>query len=587
MNMEMDTAGNEKVYKILLLTNRDSDNVGDQVIEASDISLISAVMKNLNIKSENYSINSRAAGIISQKYLATKAPELLNTAEELIKNSDIVIFGGAPLFNYRYQTFYERTAVTLEIAGKYGKPVIFSAIGVEGYDENNEKCQRLKKTLNSGCVKQITTRDDFESLQKFVDGGQVKIGKVSDPAVFASKIFEKFTADKEEKEKKRVGIFILRANGFKDNGVNFSRENAAALWKEVVCGLEKKGYDYELVTSGHFGDEAFLDLLVKNYNFNIDKCVFNMNSPERLIKKISSYDAVVTCRLHPSIISFSLDVPSLGVVWNSKVRYFYESIGYADRIIDVTKMGADSIIDKIERIISEGVSKDQEYLMSVYNALFYGIRNSLCSEETQTMPYGYAELMENIPVYPGTSEKEQEEKIKRKFRRTYGKYNDVFEKNVQNKLLISELKAKAEGYTVVYNGGIKTGKLRWDYDESKGEVQILESGSVEYRLDKSVMNTGREHLLKNGFVYPGHVFTGWHMRVRDGEKWYWYLEDGTFKLQDNYKKDRNKGKYLLKDRARIPHIPAKRVATVVLEGVWEPGLKTKVVRKIKKIRGRK
>ena len=33
--------------KILLLTNRDSDNVGDQVIEASDISLIKAAMKNL------------------------------------------------------------------------------------------------------------------------------------------------------------------------------------------------------------------------------------------------------------------------------------------------------------------------------------------------------------------------------------------------------------------------------------------------------------------------------------------------------------------------------------------------------------
>ncbi len=40
----------EKVWKILLLTNRDSDNVGDQVIEACDISLISAVMKNLNIE---------------------------------------------------------------------------------------------------------------------------------------------------------------------------------------------------------------------------------------------------------------------------------------------------------------------------------------------------------------------------------------------------------------------------------------------------------------------------------------------------------------------------------------------------------
>ena len=39
----------EPPIQILLLTNRDSDNIGDQVIEASDIGLISAVMKNLDI----------------------------------------------------------------------------------------------------------------------------------------------------------------------------------------------------------------------------------------------------------------------------------------------------------------------------------------------------------------------------------------------------------------------------------------------------------------------------------------------------------------------------------------------------------
>ena len=70
-----------------------------------------------------------------------------------------------------------------------------------------------------------------------------------------------------EEEKKKIGIFILRANGFKDNGVDFSREDAAELWGKTICELEDRGYDYELLTSGHFGDEAFLDLLVKKYDF--------------------------------------------------------------------------------------------------------------------------------------------------------------------------------------------------------------------------------------------------------------------------------------------------------------------------------
>lgn len=559
----------EKIYSILLLTNRDSDNVGDQVIEACDISLISTVMKNLNIEKKNFKINSRAASLVSQKYLATKDETLLKTAEKLISESDIVFFGGAPLFNFRYQNFYERTAVTLEIAEKYNKPVIFSAIGVEGYDDNNEKCQRLKKTLNFDCVQQITTRDDFESLKKFVENEQLTIDKVADPAVFTSKVFKKFAMWNSATQNKKVGVFILRSNGFLDNGINFSREAAAEFWLKLVDELEDKGYDYEVLTSGHFGDEAFLDYLIKNYGLNANKCVFNINCPEKLIQKISSYDAVISCRLHPSIISFSFDVPSFGLVWNSKVRSFYKSIGYEDRLVDINDIAAEDIVQRIGTAIEQGVNKDEKYLLSVYNSMFYSIKRALCIEESEVLPYKYSELIENIIAFDGTSEKEKEEKLKRKFRRTYGKYNELFEKNMQNKAIVNQLTAKHVGFTVIYNGGIKSNKLACDYDESQGEVQILGSGSTEYRVKTPVKNDGKTRLIKNAFLYPGATFCGWRMRYKDNDIWYWYLEDKTSKLQLDYEEGNDKAFYILKDEEFIPYIPAESVTTVVLEAVWD------------------
>lgn len=574
-----------KMMKILLLTNRDSDNVGDQVIETCDISLVSTVMKNLGIKDGNYIINSRAAGIVSKKYLTTRDEKLLKPAEEAIENSDIIIFGGAPLFNYRYQMFYERTAVTLEIAQKYNKPVIFSAIGVEGYDEDNEKCQRLKKTLNFDCVKQITTRDDLESLKKFIDNERIVVGRVSDPAVFASKVFENFVSKKNEK--KKIGIFILRANGFKDNGVDFSREDAAELWGKTICKLEDRGYDYELLTSGHFGDEAFLELLFTKYNFAFDKCVFNINSPERLVQKISGYDAVVTCRLHPSIISFALGVPSLGIVWNSKVRYFYDSIGYSDRGMDVNSISPEKIAEKIEQITEQKIEKDEGYITSVYNYLFDAMKKILVSEDSDVEPYSYKELMEQMPVFGGTSEEEMEEKLKRKFRRTYGKYNDLFEVKIENRKRINELTCKCIGYTLIYNGGVKSDKLTWKYDGFKGELKRLETGSVEYKMDKPVQNNGQSRAMKNQFEYPEYAFLGWRMRVKNNEKWYWYMEDRTYKPMEEYVKGKGKEKFLLKDCAKIPHIPAKLISVVVLEAVWEPKVTTKVMRRINRFRGQK
>lgn len=117
--------GVKNKYVILLLTNRDSDNIGDQVIENSDIGLLHALMRNLGFSKSEYQISSRSASIITKKYMKTRDPLLLQNAKDAISQADLIVFGGAPVFNYLYQTFYERTALTLEIAQQFNKPVIF------------------------------------------------------------------------------------------------------------------------------------------------------------------------------------------------------------------------------------------------------------------------------------------------------------------------------------------------------------------------------------------------------------------------------------------------------------------------------
>lgn len=419
----------KRPINILLLTNRDSDNVGDQVIEACDISLVETVMKNLGISDSEYVINSRAAAIVPKKYLKTRDVDYLKGAEKTIKDSDLIIFGGAPLFNYLYQDFYERTAVTLEFAEKYNVPVIFSAIGIESYHEDNEKCQRLKETLNFNCVKQITTRDGFEFLEKYIENENIKIAKVSDPAVFSKLVFKNFISEKSQK--KKIGLFIIRRNAFKDNGYRFTSVDAAKMWLDIIEELKSRGFDYEVITSGHFGDEAFVDNIIRESNLSEAKCVFNINSPEDLIPKISSYDAIVSCRLHPSIISFSFEVPSLGLIWNNKVEKFYKSFGYGDRAISVENIDVKALVDKVEAIITEGVTQNKDELITVYTSLFSGIKSVLKPEE-EIDAFTYDELVTKMAPYNSVTEAEKNDKLKRKFRRTYNSYNTLFIKTRNN-----------------------------------------------------------------------------------------------------------------------------------------------------------
>lgn len=421
--------------RILLITNRDSDNVGDQVIEECAIALIKTALANLGIV--DYTLTSRAAGMISRRYLATKDPALLEEPERAIAKSNVIVFGGAPLFNFRYQPFYERTAITVEMAERYGKPVLFSSIGIEGYDEESEKCQRLKTALNLPCVKQITTRDNYAALERFAHRDDLAIAKVADPAVFAQSVFRNFVSEGDGK----IGLFVIREHAFRDNDITFEKKAAVDLWLSLIRELSRRGYDYELISSGHFSDEAFMELLISDYGIPASKCVFNMNAPEDLVGKIASYRAIVSCRLHPSIIAYSLDVPSVGIVWNDKVPQFYASVGYEDRTVTIEKASAGLVVDKIEQSIAEGVDHDTDLMASVYTSLYEGLRR-LLKPETASSPLPYPALLDKLPPFSGTTPREREAKLERKFRRTYLKFNTVTEQNAKLKERNAKLVAK-------------------------------------------------------------------------------------------------------------------------------------------------
>lgn len=445
--------------KILLLTNRDSDNVGDQIIEATVISLLKGVMRNLGFSTRDYMISSRAAGIITKKYLHTRDPALLEDARRAISGADVVVFGGAPLFNYTYQNFYRRTIKTLELAQEYGVPVLFSSIGVEAFDATNPKCLQLKEALALPCVKQITTRDRIESLQAYVEGTDIPIAHVSDPAVFADVVFRtrpwtlttgqhtvvgrrarQFVTGLRRKHepslpvsaralvsakpRMKIGLVATRAGIFRDNGIVFSENDQRKLWLDVIELLSARGYDYTLFTTGHFSDEVFLDSMVKAERIPAGNAAVMVNSPEELIDELRACNGVIAYRLHASITSFAYGIPSVGLSWNFKVPYFYDSVGHGERALSSEHWVASEVVSTLETAMSEGVAKDEAFLMSVYDTLFSGLKGILAAESTRT-PYSLAEVRQKLPAYRGTSSARYREKVRSKLRRTYENYQKL------------------------------------------------------------------------------------------------------------------------------------------------------------------
>ena len=408
---------------ILLLTNRDSDNVGDQIIEASVISLLKGVMRNLGFAGHEFQISTRAAGIISRKYMSTGDPKLLAGARKAISAADVIVFGGAPLFNYKYQNFYLRTIKTLELAREYDVPVIFSSIGIEPFDPENKKSLALKEALATSGVRQLTTRDDLDSARRYMEGTGVPVAHVSDPAVLADIVFGEVPPVKPRGEapKKRVGLVVTRAGIFRDNGIAFTEDDQRKFWLNTMKDLEQRGYEVRLFTTGHFSDEVFLDSMVRADGVPLSKVAVTVNSPEELIGELAHCDGVIAYRLHASITSFAYEIPSVGLSWNFKVPYFYESVGYGHRALPPARWNSTEVVGALESAMAEGVQKDETFLMSVYDTLFAGLKG-VFAPDSDASPYTLAQLAVKMPRYAGTDAAQYKKKVETKLRRTYENY---------------------------------------------------------------------------------------------------------------------------------------------------------------------
>ncbi len=591
---------NKKPKRILLLTHKDSDNLGDQLIEVCDMSLLHTIMKNLGFQEGEYEIIDEKAAIVTPQYVNSRDPKLLKRARKLIKNADLVIVGGAPQFNYLYQYFSERSVVLIKLAKKYNKPILFSSIGIEDYDPEHPKCKRVKEALKSDCVKMVTTRDNLTDLKRLRTRKEMVIGQVADPAVWSAYVFRNFVQNKQvqppaeqktvgmragtffgrmlkknpeeiqppkrEESPQKIGIFLIRGGAFTANHIDFTEEDATNMWLDLTAEIQARGYDYEFITSGHFADEVFMDHLVRDCGVKLAKCVFNMYKPEQLIEKISSYAGVISCRLHPGIVSYSLEVPAVGIVWNPKVPGFYNAIDYPERLIYKDDISAPYIMDKLESAMKEGVHHNEAFMTSVYSYLFNAVKKELCPENEATV-YDYDRIIAEMPLYPGTTESEAQDKLRRQTRRCYKNYN-AKERELKSLKEAHDL----EKHPVFIRYFSKGGKnLQCMYKEEGGKEELFKNGGHEYTAPTMLFhNNGKDRVDKIQYIYDGYQFIGWNIRVRSDDTWFWYMKNTMLCSRiKNPPPDFDQLKYVVGDEEVLPVLPLKRIDSVVLEACWE------------------
>lgn len=270
--------------------------------------------------------------------------------------ADAIIFAGGGLIKFRQEHFYENVIHILEEADTLQIPVFLNAVGVEGYDEEDERCQRLKAALQLACVKGITCRDDIDTLQKdYLPESTIPISAVPDVAVFSKSVYAGQLQKKPTRQQPLIGLGITREQLFSDYGnEEINKDYLLQFWKNVTQLLEEKGYAWRVFTNGLNRDEVFATKVLDFIGHG--ERIPAPAEPWQLAQTIQQFDGIIAGRMHTHILAFTLGVPSVGFIWNEKVRFWSSRVGTPERFVSPEELQAEAVVSRLEAALAEGVT---------------------------------------------------------------------------------------------------------------------------------------------------------------------------------------------------------------------------------------
>lgn len=330
--------------RILLIGERYSENLGDAVIcetvrmliqQKLDAKIIDFDISGKSGYNQDYSLHS----LYKNKYHGYKKIVLITILRKIFywrfvefkrylrvmlkfneyiqrDSFDVILFAGGALFQ---DYFAELIFSIVKQCRKRPPAIIFHACGLGKISFHSKKL--LKKVFSLEYVKDISIRDSHEQFV-FLFGNKHKVTDTYDTALCCSEFYKK-----SNKIVAEYGIGCINC------------ENTYNIQKDIIRGIMNSGVTWRIFTNGALYDEKVVDRLL--YDLGIAKKRSELVLPramdaEGLIANITSFQKIISFRLHSHVIAASFGIPSYGFVWDSKVREFFIKLDIPERCKELT-----------------------------------------------------------------------------------------------------------------------------------------------------------------------------------------------------------------------------------------------------------
>lgn len=300
--------------------------------------------------------------------------KLVDYFDKNFQNVDLVLFVGAGTIKWHVRLdFGPIFGVILECAKRRNIPCAISGAGIESeYSDVDSRSLYFSNVLSDSIWKIITTRDDIESLRKYVKSPKIEISKISDLGVWSAETY----GVKADENSTIVGVGIICPNRFVQYSSGITEEEYEKTIIKIIEYFEKKRIAWNLFTNGDVDDVKYLKILSEKLNLDDNKVCHVPQTPKELVQLISQFKGVIVSRMHASIIAYSLNIPFVSIAWNRKLMAFNQNIGCPERVFDKSNLDYKNIVNVFESALKEGYDQSRRHAFRENSfPLFEGLLN--------------------------------------------------------------------------------------------------------------------------------------------------------------------------------------------------------------------
>ena len=309
---------------------------------------------------------------VYRRYAAEERKKLLE--------ADMIVFAGGGLVKFHRQNFHFFVDDITALADVRGVPVVFNAVGVEGFSAHDGECRLLRRALKRRCVKAVTTRDDLDMLiGKYGIKPEMAPCRVCDPAFWVYETYGVARVDRSQ----TVGLNVIRPTIFSEYTDSVNRNAFMGLYADIIRRLLSNGWRVEMFSNGVLSDSDFIkDFMAAYPEFAGDARVTTAfpSSAAELVRTIAGYARFVAVRLHAAIVGSVLGVPNVSLVWNRKQPMFGAMIGMPGNFIGMDGFDAGNVVGRL--LAATPYQVDEAYKNSVLESLREAIGRFLPAKET-------------------------------------------------------------------------------------------------------------------------------------------------------------------------------------------------------------